>query len=173
MSYTATDNTGGATATAKYVMMVHDPYEKSYPDHTRSGIENVHPAPNSQYVRSTAPPGQTQDLNVYSERSDSWAVSASAAGPLSEWIAEILKINLEAQYTATVNVGQGAVVKDVPGGYATYLEYYEAYDYHWGKADTWSAGGYTGTQTYWLKAPSTRAGGCQAHMPLVNLGVGP
>lgn len=145
VSYTATDNTDSATATANYAMTVHDPYENNYTDHVTRGIENVRMAPNAAYVRSTQ---DDSTLTVYAEQGDSWSIGVSVDGQVGKWLAANLGIN--GTYTYSYNAGVQTSLQHVNTGYATYLEEFDAYKYHVGKVDVWSAGGYGGT------APCTR-----------------
>ncbi len=157
----------GAVATANYFMTLHAAMEKNYPDHTRKGIENLRMAPNATYVRATQ---NNEPLVVYAEQSYSWSLSASTAGPVGDFIADILQINMSVSYTYSFNAGVQATLQNVPEGYATYLEIFDAYQYHYGKVDDWGMDGYDGTTPYIVKVPDSPAGGYQAHAPPIYLG---
>ena len=74
-----------------------------------------------------------------------------------------------ASYSYSYNAGVQTSLQHVNAGYATYLEEYDAYKYHYGKGDTWGSTGYTGTGPYNIKEPDNPAGGYQAHAPAIYL----
>ena len=165
VSYTATDNTDHVTASASYVMTVHDPLENNYPDHMSRHIEDVHKV--GPYVRST--PG-TGPLSVYAEQGDSWTGGISVSGPAAGWLAETLGLSLQFSYTWSYNEGVQIPVNDVPVGYGTYMEAFKVYKRHVGKVDSWTTGGYAGTIPYTIEVADGL--GYQAHTPPVDLSGG-
>jgi len=165
VTYTATDNTDHITASAKYVMAVHDPLENNYPDHMSRHIEEVHKV--GPYVRST--PG-TGPLSVYAEQGDSWTAGISISGPEAGWFAETLGLSLQFSYTWSYNEGVQIPVNDVPVGWGTYMEAFKVFKRHVGKVDSWTTGGYAGTIPYTIEVAD--GFGYQAHTPPVDMGGG-
>ena len=165
VTYTATDNTDHVTASAKYVMAVHDPLENNYPDHMSRHIEEVHKV--GPYVRST--PG-TGPLSVYAEQGDSWTAGISVNGPEAGWFAETLGLSLQFSYTWSYNEGVQIPVNNVPVGWGTYMEAFKVFKRHVGKVDSWTTGGYAGTIPYTIEVAD--GFGYQAHTPPVDMGGG-
>ena len=166
---TCTDGGDGSVATANYYMTLHPSMEQNYPDHVTRGIENLRKAKNASYVRATQ---NDSTLTVYAEQSDSWGVSASTDGSIGDFIAANLGISLSASYSYSYNAGVQTSLAHVPLGFATYLEEFDAYKYHTGKADLWNMSGYAGTAPYHVKEPDSPSGGYQAHSPPIYLGAG-
>ena len=163
----ATGNDGdGARATANYNLTLHQIYEKNYPDHVKRGIEHIRQAPNASYVRSTQ---NDSTLTVYAEKQDSWSIGVSVDGPEAAWMAKKLGLSLDASYSYSYNAGVQTSLQHVNIGYATYLEEFDAYKYHYGKGDVWGSTGYMGTGPYNIKEPDSPAGGYQAHAPAILL----
>jgi hypothetical protein len=177
VTYSATDNTDQASATANYVMTVHDPYEKNYPDHVQHVPTKIRTAPDAAYALATYP-GET--LNVGVTQGDSWTVSSTFNCPiaLASWVSSAIGINVQVShqvsYASTVTLPvtgtysyQGQTLTVQPGD-ETYIEEFDQHARHYGKVDTWSTGGYTGTQPYDYSVPDNPAGGFQVHMPLIH-----
>ncbi len=161
VSYSVTDPLG-ATATANYILTVHDPNEVG-PDTFTRGIENLRMAPNAAYGRSTV---DGSPVTVYAEQSDSWSLGISSDVP---WVLLKLGLNASASYTYSYNAGVQCVLPNVQAGYGTYLEEFDSYKYHTGTITQWDAGGYVGTHPYHVKEPDRPSGGYQAHTPAVSL----
>jgi hypothetical protein len=164
IGYEAVDKIDGATAVASYVMVLHDLYERNYPDHVVAGIENVRPAPNAEYVRNNQ--STSEPLTVYMEQSDSWSLGFAGDGAVAAWIAAEESINVSASYTFSVNSGVQATVNDVQPGWAIYLQEFDAYNYHANKVDIWNEQGYVGTAIHHFKVPQNPCGGIQASTPV-------
>ncbi len=158
-------------------MMVHDPYEANYPDHTAHIINNIRAVSGAAYARASY---DGQPLSVGVTKGDSWTVtgSASVSIPLANWVADALGVSFEVshEYSFSSNVtapvtspyqymGQSYTVHE---GDETYMEEFDEYVNHYGKADTWGTSGYTGTQPYAFQAPDNPSGGYQAHLPLIS-----
>ena len=161
ISETVTDS-DGATATANYILTVHDPNELGA-DTMNRGIENLRMAPNAAYVRSTQ---DDATLTVYAEQGDSWSLDISADIP---WVLPELGLSVSGSYTYSYNAGVQSSLQHVQAGYGTYLEEFDAYKYHTGPITQWDAGGYVGTTTYHVKEPDSPSGGYQAHAPAIPL----
>lgn len=160
--YAATDNTDGASITAKYIMTVHDPIEKNYPDHaTYRNKENFKKYPDAQWVSSGSDPGKTYDLDVHTDTSQSIDITITPGGKIEKLIASALGVTVDVSASFDISVGQGTVIKDVPPGYGTYCMSYEVVDYHIGKVDQWGTGGYQGTAPYNLRIHENPAIGIQ------------
>ncbi|MGI4789981.1 MAG: hypothetical protein ACRYFS_14165, partial [Janthinobacterium lividum] len=177
VSYTATDNTDQANAVASYMMTVHDPLEKNYPDHTQRIINNIRPVPNVVYARAGYD-GQPLTVNV--AVGDAWTVTGTLNVPvaLASWVASAIGVNIQVSHQASFSAGVTSTVSSpytyngvsytVHQGDETYMEKFDEHVSHYGKADTWGANGYSGTQAYSFLVPDNPAGGYQPHLPLVS-----
>lgn len=164
ITYTATDNQDGATATATYILTVHDPYEKYIDNPPAPSRENIQ---RRGSISFTATPAALTGTS-YFEQADSWGASISAAGPLDKWIADILGFRLDLSYSFTVNQGASVNLGPYQPGYGSWAETYDEYTTYTGTAKIYDAGGYCGTHDYYVKVPTGT--GIQAHSPEQDMG---
>ncbi len=164
ITYTATDNQDGATATATYILTVHDPYEKYIDNPPAPSRENIQ---RRGSISFTATPAALTGTS-YFEQADSWGASISAAGPLDEWIADTLGFRLDLSYSFTVNQGASVNLGPYQPGYGSWAETYDEYTTYTGTAKIYDAGGYCGTHDYYVKVPTGT--GIQAHSPAQDMG---
>ena len=167
MVYTATDNGDGATATAKYILTMHEPLETKNVNPDIYLISNVHVPPSASYVVSNAP---SSSLTVGLTTSDSWMVGVGleAMFPASIWKALSLGININASYTFSVSTTQSVTVSDVPPGYGTILEVFTVSIHHSGLLNQWDTAGFVGVQTYGIDVPDHA--GMRAQYPYTYFG---
>ena len=168
-SYTATDNTDGATATSQYYLTKHSPRETAHANPDTNDREDVTRPPG-------APWGYSQngdDISVYLENSYSWTagVDLSTEIDVSVWKAKVLGIDLNLSFTYTVNHGISITAHSVPAGFGTYLEVFTVYTYHTGTVREWDQAGFVGISPYSIKVPN--GSGIQYHYPYISLPNGP
>ena len=163
-TYTLQDMGGadGAKATAKYYLMLHDEFERNYPEVVTHPNTNVRIAPGAQWVTSTR---DGSALQVYAEQSYGWSVDVSFTGTPAGFVAGQLGITAGGSRNASASVGQSATLTNVDKDYATYLELYDAIKIHTGYLDQWTESGYYGVVSYQVIEPDDPAGGIQAHSP--------
>lgn len=77
-------------------------------------------------------------------------------------MAGLVSIDVNVTRTASTNTGASVTLPDVPAGYASYLQIYDAVKVHSGLADHWGVAGYIGEEPYEIIEPDTPAGGVQA-----------
>ena len=164
MTYTVTDKGDGATATATYILTVHDPYEKYIDNPPTPSRENLQRRGSLSFTATQAAPTGTS----YYEQDQTWSVSISAAGAVGEWFATTLGLNLQASYSYTVAQGASVNLGPYKPGYGSWAETYDEYKTYTGTAKTYDAGGYCGTHDYKVKVPTGH--GIQAHSPEVWMG---
>jgi hypothetical protein len=162
VAYTLTDNVDGAVAKAKYVLNLHDKYERKTHQTARRNI-NVRPAPNGLWVTQTRP---GDDLTVYLETAETWEVSVSVSGEVGSSMAGALGINLGFSRSVTFNTGAQVTCHNVPLGYSVRPEIYDAVIVHSGLADEYDNFGRAGEVPYEIIEPDTPAGGMQASLPV-------
>ena len=177
VQYSATDNTDGANAIAKYIMTVHDPYEHNYPDHTAYVLNHFRPVPGPAYSRASY---DNEALTVNVTNGDSWTVTGSINCPLAmaKWVASAIGLTFQVsrQYSFSAGVVQTVTspysyhgqTYTVHEGDETYMEEFDQYVRHYGKVDTWGVSGYSGAQPYDFLLPDNPSGGYQAHLPLIQ-----
>lgn len=152
LSYSVTDPLG-ATATANYVLTVHDPYE-SYINSYRLKLENYQRQPNSPSWTSS--PTATTGT-VYVEQANTWGGSVSL-DTFGELICENLGVSISADYSFSVNAGASANAGPLTPGYTTWAETYDEYNEYYGTLKVWDAGGYVGTTPYDEQIPNGQIG---------------
>ncbi len=150
ITYSATDNTDGTSATASIDMQVHDPYEANYPDHITHSAENPR-AVSATAISPGTPAGGPVTIQLNVSQSVTYNLTVSVVGPLSEWVANLLGVSLSGSVGGSTTIGYTIPAPDVPQNYGTYAVAYDLYDNHVGKADQWGAGGYVGTVPYNIK----------------------
>lgn len=141
ITYTATDNRDGATATANYVLTVHDHYEeKTYRWEDR--FENWR-----QCSRDLVGPGHftaSESVEI------AYSLSTDVGGPVGKWIASMLGIDVN--LSATKNyVSTSGVEVEVPQGQYTYMEMGDHYYYHIGTADVWDEDGHVAEEAFTIR----------------------
>ena len=163
VSYSVTDPLG-ATATANYILTVHDPYE-DYIDNHRVIKQNITEDNYSLAFTSVqgAPSGQVSIVH-----SDTWEASVSCDF-LVDWIVPGTSANVT--YSFTASSGASANVGPYTPGYTVWAETYNLADEYYGTVKVWDAGGYVGTQPYDEIIPTGHAG-IEATQP-VWTGTGP
>lgn len=158
LTYTATDNRKGGTATAKYYLTIHDHYEQKTYQRTDT-FENwrqcsaniVGPSSGSGYVEYAYTVG----------------MSASGGGAAGEWIADLLGIDLSIEWSGNVNTG-ASINLTVKVGEYTYMEVGDHYIYHDGTVDVWDEAGYVGEEAYHVRevpANENNRIGYREHLP--------
>ena len=166
-SLTATDNADGASATAQYILTIHEPIELEGGDQVASHQpENYRKAPGAAWVIS---PQDGSDLNVYMETACSWSLGASFGGDadFSAWVALVpLNLSINASYQVTINVGEGVTVHNQLKGWGCYALICDFYDIHTGKGKEWDEGGFVKNVSYLFKIPSNPDGGVTASTPV-------
>ena len=98
---------------------------------------------------------------------------------MASWVASVIGVNIQVSHQCSFSAGVTATVKSpytyngqtytVHQGDQTYMEEFDEYVSHNGKADTWGTSGYSGAQPCAFLVPDNPAGGYQPHLPLVSL----
>jgi hypothetical protein len=170
MTYTAEDNGDHAIATANYILTIHEPYEKNYPDNvTPHHVTNVRPHPYAEWnmVSPDAPGPMPLTLQVSSSYGWNVTINFGISVPISKWFA--FTLNFSPTFTRSYTVSNGTTIPDVPPGYGTYLEIYDVVNVHDSFVDTWDEGGYVAKEpTHW-EVPDEPCGGSRARMPLTRM----
>lgn len=170
--YTATDNTDGATASARYVMTVHDPYEKSFPDHTQDMTDDANEKQLGTYGPQAPFNGSPISASVTTE--NPWSVKVKASGEIPlPWIGGALGVDVEKSVTDDDKIGVSCSDNHTRAGDYSYVEAVDHYIYHHGKVDTWGVYGYKGTQPYEVWEVGTPAHLLRLHTPYGNATPGP
>lgn len=152
VSYSVTDPLG-ATATANYVLTVHDPYE-SYINNHRLKLKNYQRQPNSPSWTSS-PAATTGDVFISQENSWGGSVSLDSFGEL---ICQNLGLSISTNYSFSVTAGAYAHAGPLTPGYTTWALTYDEYDEYYGTLKVWDAGGYVGTTPYDEQIPNGQIG---------------
>ena len=160
LKYTDGGNAGpyqgdGASATANYYMTLHEANEINYPDYIHSDF--VNPRQISADLVSTGP---TDTLGGGISIQIDYSLSASFAGPFSEWLGKSLGLNLTASVEKDYATVSSVSTAGIPAGYYTYVIETDHYYDHYGKLDTWGGEGYTGTAPYTLRVIPTNPSDC-------------
>ncbi len=170
--YTATDNSDSATASARYVMTLHDPYEKNFPDHTQDMTDDANEKQLGTYGPQAPFDGSTISASVTTE--NPWSVKVKASGEIPlPWIGGALGVDVEKSVTDDDKIGASCSDNHTHAGDYSYVEAVDHYIYHHGKVDTWGVNGYKGTQPYEVWEVGTPAHFLRLHKPYGNATAGP
>ena len=169
-TYTATDNVDGASATANYILKIHEPLELQGDQVLIRQPENYRTAPGAEWGVSSADDG---DVQVYKENSVSWTIGATFGGDVDVAGWARLSITGDVSRQTTVNLGVSVTVHHVPQGYGCYAIIFDVYDLHSGVVKLWDEGGFVKDSVYSFKEPSNPPGGVIPSAPLVYFGNNP
>ncbi len=162
MTYTATDNQDGISATAVYYLTRHDIYEEMS-HHTDNTIEiNERPAGSGNINN---PSDKNMDvLGGYYEVSGGWSLGINFQPDLDVdgWQLANLGLSLSYTYTVATNAGQNCPGILLPPHTYTYLTIKDTYTRPWGTAYKWDAGGFAGEVAFDFQVP--RPAGYSLHM---------
>ena len=172
VSYSATDNTDQANATASYLMRVHDPYEQNYTDHTQDMTDDANERKLGDYGTQAQFDGSTISATVTT--GNPWTVTVKGSGEIPlPWIGGAIGVDVEKTVTDDAKIGVSCSDNHTKAGDYSYPEAVDHYIRHYGKVDTWSTGGYTGTQAYQVWDIGQPAYFLRLHYPYGNATPGP
>jgi len=153
VGYSATDNTDQANASANYMMTLHDPVEKNYPDHKTSDFVNPR-----QVSGNLISSGTSDTLGGGIAIQIDYSLSISLTGPEASWVAKVLGLNVTASVEQDYQTISNVSTTGLPAGWYTSVVEYDHYYDHVGKTDGWSTTGYTGTDPYYIREIPSVAG---------------
>ena len=151
LKYTDGGNAGpyqgdGASATANYYMILHTANERNYADHVHSDFVNPR-----QVSANLISGGPTDTLGGGISIQVDYSLSASYAGPLGEWLANSIGLNLTVSEEKDYGTVSNVAATGLPVGWYTYVIETDHYYDHYGKVDNWGSEGYIGTSPYTLR----------------------
>ncbi len=152
MTYTVTDNQDGITATAVYYLKRHDVYEETS-HQTEAAYANERQAGSPAVYNRGDKPIEVPGGYVEESGSHTIGVSVQPDALVGGWELKTLGLSIGYSYTYTVNSGQNAAPITLPPGTYTYAKLRDTYTRHWGTADQWDAGGFTGATSFDFMVP--------------------
>lgn len=168
LTYSVTDPTpnNGATATANYVLTVHEPFEKI---HENPEIEkNVNFRVDPNYSALLGGNNGAQGT-FYIEHSDTWTVGVSISGDPAKFIAALdgldLGLELSGQYSTSTNNGAGLIFNTQPH-YSYVCFQFDRIDEWAGTANHWQANGSVSTGPYAIDLPDLAPNGFIESAPI-------
>jgi hypothetical protein len=152
-TYTATDSQG-ATATAKYILTLHDPWE-IVTKTSAPAKRNYRPHPYGSWVDASHD-GDT--LVGQLTQTYGWDVGVTFSGP-DDLIANLIGVDVTVTRTVSTGVTVGNEHNNVRKGYRACIMIWDAVIRHTGTANQWDEEGYVGNMPFECDEPDNPAGG--------------